>query len=268
VKDYYELLNVPPSAPPEEVKLAFRREIARYHPDKVHHLGQEFQALAAARASELTEAYAILMDAGRRAQYDDQRRQATAARATAQARESAPASTAAAVSEPPPPAAPDSPPATPQADEFLRKAALGRFKKAVEMELDAFEELGVRGFDAGYVSRSRAFLERDWKSAFKRQAPVKLLGRVVPRVDAAAVDEIWPLALRQIGPEAPVCVFLMGATLASVRELADAISAQRRRHRSTTPPVIVPVDVRTWQALIPADTPPTAKAVVERLRDA
>jgi hypothetical protein len=60
----------------------------------------------------------------------------------------------------------------------------------------------------------------------------------------------------------------MGATLASVRELADAISAQRRRHRSAPPPVIVPVDVRTWQALIPADTPPTAKAVVERLRDA
>jgi curved DNA-binding protein CbpA len=267
VKDYYELLNVPPSAPPEEVKVAFRREIARFHPDKVHHLGQEFQALAAARAAELTEAYAILMNAGRRAQYDDQRRQATAAMATAQARESAPARTAAAVSEPPTPAAPDSPSAS-QADDFLRKAALARFRKAVEMELDAFEELGVRGFDAGYLSRSRAFLERDWKSAFKRQAPVKLLGRVVPRVDAAAVDETWPLALRQIGPEAPVCVFLMGATLAPVRELADAISAQRRRNRSTPPPVIVPVDVRTWQALIPADTPPTAKAVVERLRDA
>ena len=33
-----------------------RREIARYHPDKVQHLGPEFQEIAATRAAELTEA--------------------------------------------------------------------------------------------------------------------------------------------------------------------------------------------------------------------
>ena len=34
-------------APADEIKKAFRREIARYHPDKVQHLGQEFQEMAA-----------------------------------------------------------------------------------------------------------------------------------------------------------------------------------------------------------------------------
>ena len=33
-------------APADEIKKAFRREIARYHPDKVQHLGQEFQEMA------------------------------------------------------------------------------------------------------------------------------------------------------------------------------------------------------------------------------
>ena len=38
-KTYYELIEVAPTASPEEVKRAFRLQIAKYHPDKVHHLG-------------------------------------------------------------------------------------------------------------------------------------------------------------------------------------------------------------------------------------
>ena len=70
MKDYYRLLEIAPAAPQDEVKRAFRLQIARYHPDKVQHLGKEFQAMAADRAAELTEAYRILSDAGRRAEYD------------------------------------------------------------------------------------------------------------------------------------------------------------------------------------------------------
>ena len=70
MKDYYELLEIAPTAPQDEVKRAFRLQIARYHPDKVQHLGKEFQAMAADRAAELTEAYRILSDEGRRAEYD------------------------------------------------------------------------------------------------------------------------------------------------------------------------------------------------------
>ncbi len=51
--NYYDLLGVPPTASQEEVKRAFRQQIARYHPDKVQHLGKEFQAMAANRAADL-----------------------------------------------------------------------------------------------------------------------------------------------------------------------------------------------------------------------
>ena len=48
---YYEMLDVVPTAPADEIKRAFRREIAKYHPDKVQHLGREFQEIAAAKAA-------------------------------------------------------------------------------------------------------------------------------------------------------------------------------------------------------------------------
>src|SRR6478672_1057563 len=65
------MLSLPPDAPSDEIKKAFRREIARYHPDKVQHLGQEFQEMAAGIAADLTEAYRILMDPTLRAKYDE-----------------------------------------------------------------------------------------------------------------------------------------------------------------------------------------------------
>src|SRR5207247_9957550 len=70
LKDYYQLLEIAPGATADEVKRAFRQQIARYHPDKVQHLGKEFQAMAADRAAELTEAYRILGEEGRRSEYD------------------------------------------------------------------------------------------------------------------------------------------------------------------------------------------------------
>ena len=70
LKSYYELLEIAPDSPADEIKRSFRAQIARYHPDKVQHLGREFQSMAADRAAELTEAYRILSDPARRAEYD------------------------------------------------------------------------------------------------------------------------------------------------------------------------------------------------------
>src|ERR671912_320044 len=70
MKTYYELLELTGTATIEDIKRNFRREIAKYHPDKVQHLGQEFQDIAAVKAAELTQAYKTLSDATLRAEYD------------------------------------------------------------------------------------------------------------------------------------------------------------------------------------------------------
>jgi len=72
LKNYYDMLSVARDAPADEIKKAFRREIARYHPDKVQHLGQEFQEMASGIAADLTEAYRILMDPELRGRYDEE----------------------------------------------------------------------------------------------------------------------------------------------------------------------------------------------------
>jgi len=56
----YTLLEVSPNASPEEIKTAYKRAVARYHPDKVAHLGKEFQELAHKKLLAIQQAYEIL----------------------------------------------------------------------------------------------------------------------------------------------------------------------------------------------------------------
>jgi uncharacterized membrane protein YkvA (DUF1232 family) len=63
--DPYTLLEVSPHASPEEIKAAYRRAAARYHPDKVAHLGKEFQELAHRKFVAIQEAYERLQGTGR-----------------------------------------------------------------------------------------------------------------------------------------------------------------------------------------------------------
>ncbi len=60
-RNAYEILGVAPDAGRDEIKAAYRRLAAQYHPDKVQHLGREFQELAAARFREIQQAYDELM---------------------------------------------------------------------------------------------------------------------------------------------------------------------------------------------------------------
>jgi hypothetical protein len=56
----HEILGVPPNATPDEIYRQFCRLAVRYHPDKVHHLGAEFQAEAHRRFVALQRAYETL----------------------------------------------------------------------------------------------------------------------------------------------------------------------------------------------------------------
>jgi DnaJ like chaperone protein len=56
-RDPYAILGLTPGATREEIKGAYRRLAAQYHPDKVQHLGKEFQKMAEARFREIQQAY-------------------------------------------------------------------------------------------------------------------------------------------------------------------------------------------------------------------
>lgn len=57
----HELLGIPRDATAREIRDAFRRLAIEYHPDKVAHLGEEFEKIATEKFLRLKEAYEILL---------------------------------------------------------------------------------------------------------------------------------------------------------------------------------------------------------------
>jgi len=265
-KTYYDLLEIPPTSPSDEVKRAFRLQIARYHPDKVQHLGKEFQAMAAERAAELTEAYRILSDERKRAEYDQSIAgdgvQPTAPRAAA----SAPVDAQPASAAPPPPR-PQAEPGVPlgkqfkeeraSRDEFVRKAIIGRVRNALESVGGDYDEAPVRGFDIACVPKKRMF---------GRSSNPRLLGRFVSTLDAEAIADAWTQALKWGDPQKDeVCVLLMGTSLSPAGTLAGEIASQRRKSRAAKV-TLIPVDASTWHAHMPLDAPDIAKSLIAKLK--
>ena len=268
MKTYYELLSVSEAASSDEIKKAFRREIARYHPDKVQHLGREFKEMAAGIAADLTEAYRILMDPVLRAKYDEDLKDGD----PAGLRATTPAPRSRRPDSPPPPVAhvsrgepahkgpPSKPP--PRAPstaglDFVRRAAMSKVQRAIENIGDA-APAPASGFDAGYLIKAK-------KGLFKKATQgVRLLVRIVPQVDPAAVEEVWPFALKAAVPDTTLTLLLVGSGLAPKADLAAAVTDHRRRSRGAGP-VLVPVDVRDWEALFPPETPDVVRALLKEL---
>lgn len=61
--DYYKILDVSPTADPDEIKQAFRRLARQYHPDLAGEGGRE-------RFQQINEAYQVLSDPDRRRAFD------------------------------------------------------------------------------------------------------------------------------------------------------------------------------------------------------
>jgi len=267
-KAFYELLEVASDASLDDIKRAFRREIAKYHPDKVQHLGKEFQEIAARKAAELTRAYKTLTDPAARAEYDAEEE----GQPSAQARPSpAPPSSPAT----PPPAQPAARPAPePQppgggsvfqqdragANDLVQRATVMRFRTALTGEFRGWEEFALPGFEVTCIP----------KAAFwSLKLPPRVLGRFVPQVDGQALSETWTLAARiPKDSQRDTCIiFLMGPAIAPAGELAAAIKESQRRPTSTRL-LMVPVNTRTWNAHVPTDAPPLVKSLLARLKSA
>ena len=226
--------------------------------------------MAAERAAELTEAYRILSDEGRRADYD---RALGAPGPLPTPAPSAPPPTERSPEHSPEARAPEAPASSheepPRAsgqfkeeratvDQFVRKAAVGRFRQALAAIGGSYDEAPLRGFDIACVPKAKLF---------GRGKGPALLARFVSRVDAESVADTLALAVKSAPGADEVCVFLMGSGMAPPRELAGAIAEQRRKTRSLRL-MLIPIDARNWDAHIPNEAPPIVKDMLARMRSA
>jgi DnaJ like chaperone protein len=56
----YKILEIEPNASVDEIKKAYRKMAVKYHPDKVSHLGEDFQKSAKEKFQKVSEAYETL----------------------------------------------------------------------------------------------------------------------------------------------------------------------------------------------------------------
>ena len=273
MKTHYEVLGIEPSAGADEIKKAFRREIARYHPDKVIHLGTEFQEMAATRAAELTVAYKTLTDAALRTEYDA----ALASGQTVSEPVTQPSEAAQTpptphpqyrppsideIKTPPPPTGGRGRFASERADRdiILRRAIAARVHATVEALYGKCDTPTVRDFDIVMVPLA--------KPRFLGAPPPRVLVRTVNLANGAAVTDAFVAASRARVhvPKSPVVVLLFSRRIADQSELSkawDALARQRQSPDAPTEVAVIPVDVADWSCRLP----PNSSSAVRKLAD-
>lgn len=255
-RTHYELLSVEPSASGSAIKSAFREQIARYHPDKVVHLGQEFQDLAAERTAELMVAYRTLIDPALRAQYDA----ALAARVI-----------------PPSNPGPGETGARPEdlsgsrprfaaeradGDDIVHRALIGRVRSVVTDVYGPADCPRVRGFELVMVPTAHPPLMR---------SPLpRVFARLRDVVDAIQVRDACTDASRAglHVPGSPINVLLFGKQLEREAEIVTACEQLRSGRLPGVPAKThaVVIDATDWRALFSADSPPALRRFIDRLR--
>jgi hypothetical protein len=269
VKTHYELLGLASTADADAIKKAFRREIARYHPDKVIHLGAEFQDMAATRAAELTVAYKTLSDPALREEYDANLGSGIAAahvpqpaRPAQREEPPAPAPEYDDPQQPPTPAGSRGRFASERADrdQILKRAIAGRVLGIVETLYGKIETPAVRGFDLAMVPLA--------KPRFLGSHPPRVLVKVVSIADGAAISEAHNAASRarlHVG-KSPIVVLLFAREIAPQQELSKANQANARGRKPADGPdeiAVVVVDTADWSCRLP----PGCSTAVHKLTD-
>ena len=269
MKSHYELLSLTAAADADAIKKAFRREIARYHPDKVVHLGAEFQDLAATRAAELTVAYKTLSDGALREEYD-----ASIAARTAPPHAAQPSRAQVGEDEKPAPplvepdAPPPPPPGTPgrfaseraDRDLILKRAITGRVLAIVGALYGKLDTPTVPGFDLAIVPAA--------KPRFLGAHPPRVLVKVIGIADAAAITQAYGAASRARlhAGKSPVVVLLFARTVAPQSEVSKANEANARGRKAPNSPeevTVVVVDNADWSCRLP----PGCSSAVHKLVD-
>lgn len=74
-KDYYKILGIPKDATDDEIKKAYRKLAIQYHPDRQQDKSEEERVAAEEKFKEIAEAYEVLSDKEKRAEYDNPMRE-------------------------------------------------------------------------------------------------------------------------------------------------------------------------------------------------
>ncbi len=273
MRNYYQLLSIEPTADASTIKTAFRREIARYHPDKVIHLGPEFQEMAATRAAELTVAYKTLSDDALRAEYDIKLAEGlppvphvtvTNPPAAATVVQAAPPAEEFPAHETPVPASGRSRFESERAgrDVIIRRAVAARVQSVIEGLYGRMDTPAVRGFDLALVPTAKPRL---------LSAPLpRVLVKAVETVDADVLNEAWANASRARihAGRSPVVVLLFGKRIAPQAELGRALQALERQPRTPGRPheiALVPVDAADWNCRLPPGVSAAVRKLIEHI---